>query len=247
MSWWGKNKPVLLNCYTHRPEVFNYFPIVESRRKIPEWFKKLPSPYYNSPDDTQQNLKLCPAALGLFSQGFILPLWSDLFLEIGKKGTDFYKWQYSDNKSHLRTHHSREWGNHFALDKYQHLKLSSPWFFECFEKISFLAVEPEWQFDVLDNLRVLNGVLEFYTQGQTNVNMFFKRQSETEQKIIPCGTPLYKFIPLTEREVIIKTHLISKKEFDNKNSKMSSISFIRHFEKKRKLLKNKCPYKTTSA
>lgn len=242
--FWKKNKPIILNCYTYRPEVFNYSPIVNSREQVPSWFKKLPFPYYKSPEDYEQNLKLCPAAINLFSAGFVLPLWSDLFLEVGEIGTDTYRWQYSDKVSHLSCHPSMEWGNHISPEKYQHFKLSSPWVFECSEKISFLAVEPEWQFDVLDNITILNGILEFYTQCNTNINMFFKKQAEKTQQIIPCGTPIYKFVPMTSRKIILKNHLISREEFERKNSMNRSISFRRYYQKKQSLLKNKCPYKT---
>ena len=242
MFW--RKKPIVLHCYTFRPDVFNYFPIVEAKQKVPEWFKKLTAPYYKSPEDHSLNLKLCPAASSLFSSGFILPLWSDLFLAVGEIGTNTYRWQYSDKTSDLESHPSEQWENNFVEEKYQHLKLKSPWIFECEEKIPFLALEPEWQFDVLDNITILNGVLEFHTQNTTNVNMFFRRREEEIQQIIPCGTPIYKFVPLSERKVILKNHLISFEEFNMKSSKTTGISFLRHFQKKKVLLKNKCPYIT---
>ena len=242
--FWGKRKPVVLNCYTCRPDVFNFFPIVSAKQKIPAWFKKLPTPYYKGLDDNVQNLKLCPAVVELFCQGFLLPLWSDLFLEIGKAGTENYRWQYSDRKSDIQVHPARDWGDEFPTTKYQHLKLDSPWFFECEEDIRFLATSPEWQFDTLDGIHILSGVLGFNAQGTTNINMFARRDAEVRKKIIPCGTPIYQFIPLTDRKVVLKTHLISKNELERKQTKSTRVSFIRHYQKKLNLFKNKCPYTT---
>jgi hypothetical protein len=243
-----RDKKIVLHCYTARSDVYNYFPITDASKTVPKWFKKLPRPYFNSTDDFVQNLKQCSAFLNYFSTGFTMPLWSDLSLVVGEEGTVDYKWQYSDHKSNLNIHFSDEWGNALASSEYQHFKLESPWLFSCEENISFLAVKPDWQLDKfkgLDSVHVLSGILEFKSQTSTNINMFVKRMENKENALlIDCGTPIYRFIPLTEREVVIKTHLVSLEHFEKIKSKSTTISFFNSYAKKKKLVaEKKCPFR----
>lgn len=249
MMFWKKDKVIELNCYTDRADVYNYFPIQKANKFIPQWFKKLPRPNVSGIDDDfktieESNLKECVGFTNYFSKGFILPLWSDLLLEIYEKGNPYYKWAYSDGESKLTIHGERSNGKHFLDTEYQHLKLDSPWSFRCSESIQFLALEPEWYFDKLQNIHILNGVLDFNTNSGTNVNMYIKRQQNHQKILLSSGLPIYHFVPLTEKKIDLKVHLVSKEKKQLLHQKNSRISFNRHFEKKQKILNEaKCPFK----
>ena len=244
--FWQKKKEIVLNCYTSRADVYNYFPVVEAKKKIPSWFKKLANPSFKNIDrqlSDPTTLKQCVGFVEYFKKGFMLPMWSDLALEIGAKNTLDYSWQYSDLKSEMSTHHPEQTNCQFDPKLYQHLKLASPWYFSCEEDISFLAVEPGWQFDLLGSIRVLSGIVDFKYQASTNINIFCLRQEKEEIILLKAGMPLYHFIPLTDRKIVLKTHLVSDEQFEKIGSKVTPITFIRHYEERKKILKNSgCPF-----
>jgi len=245
--FWKKKKEIVLNCYTNRAEVYNFFPVVQAKKAIPKWFKDIPAPKFKEIEDQNlknHNLKLCPAFIDYFKNGISMPLWSDLFIRIGAKNTLDYRWQYSDKRSDIEYHSPEQINNHFDPLFYQHLKITSPWLFSCEEDISFLAVEPGWQFDVLNTARILSGVISFKYQSETNINMFITRGEKETDLLFPAGMPIYHYFPLTERKVTIKNHLVSDKEFKNLKAKGFPFKFAKDYEARKKIIGNmQCPYK----
>jgi len=240
-------KEIVLNCYTHRADVYNYFPIQKAVKFVPDWFKKLPAPRFlginkAGEEEVYTNLKECVGFINYFSKGFVLPLWSDFAVNLGQKGSLDYRWKFSDLQSHAETHGSISTGGAFLEEDYQHLKLASPWVFRCNENVEFLALEPEWYFEKLDGVHILNGFMEFKINPNTNINLYLKRAPEEKRIFIESGTPLYHFVPLTERKIILKTHLVSQEEFNNIHDSAGRISFLHGFRKKKKNRQKNCPY-----
>lgn len=244
--FWKKKKEIVLHCYTDRSEVYNYFPIVEAKRKIPEWFKKIPVPAFKNIEDNNfqtLNLKQCVGFLEYYKKGFMLPLWSDLALNIGARNSLDYSWQYSDGCSNIDLHDPQQTNNNFDPLLYQHLKLISPWQFRCDEDISFLAIEPGWQFDVLGTARILSGVVDFKYQSATHVNIFCTREEKESRLMWKAGMPLYHYIPLTDRKITLKTHLVSHEHYSRIANMCCPITFTRHYEERKKILRTSgCPY-----
>lgn len=243
--FFNRKKPIIINCYTDRPEVYNYSPIVPNKKIIPDWFKKLKAPYFKTPEDGEMNLKLCPGFTDLFKTGFTVPLWSDLFLTIGRKGSDYYKWQYSDRCSDIYVHAARQYGNYVKETEYQQIKLISPWAIHCNELVNFLAVEPFWSFKKLNNISILPGMIEFNTQIDNNINMFIKREEAEQEILLEAGMPIYTYVPLTEKPIKVVTHLVSSEKMKKlKSSGIHPIKFLNQYAKKMQLTKkSKCPYK----
>lgn len=244
MSFWRRDKEVIVHCYTDRAEVYNYFPVTHNKKAIPKWFKKLNAPYFNSPEDYENNLKLCPGFIDLFKTGFTMPLWSDLFLGIGEKGSESYRWQYSDMCSAIQFHNEKQHGGHFKATEFQHFKLISPWLFQCKENIEFLAVEPFWQFKDLKNISIVPGKLKFCRQPTTNINLFVRRELEKQEILLPAGSSIQTYIPITEKKVRIQTHLVSRSEMKKLDKMSYKMSFFNSYDKAAKIRsERKCPYK----
>jgi hypothetical protein len=236
-----REKEIILNCYTDRPDVYNYFPIIPAIKSVPSWFKQVPNSFFNTPEDQDHTLKSCVGFIDYYKKGFVLPLWSDLFLGIGATGTTNYRWQYSDNISGIETHCSNQWGNYFKEEEYQHIKLLSPWYFTCDENIEFVAVAPSWYFDKFKDINIMSGVINFKYQIGTHVNMFCTRKKEDTDIILRSGTPLYHFIPLTEKKLKIVHHLVSKETLSRIRTQSSHTTFCNSYRKNNKLLS--CPFK----
>lgn len=240
--FWRKNKDIVLNCYTDRPEVYNLYPITLSNKTKPAWFKNK-SPRRDKNKITRLNIKGCRGFIDYYSKGVVLPLWSDLRITIGEKGTTSYEWEYADCCSHMSIHNTEDLEPQFPESEYKHLKIISPWCFTCDEDIDFLAIEPGWQFNILGFIRILKGVVNFKYQASTHINIFCVRGEREETIVLPAGMPIYHFIPLTTRKVTIKTHLVSAEELRKISVNDHPFKFAHSYlEKKRRLKEQECPY-----
>ncbi len=244
--WGRKNqKAVVLDFYTARADVYNLFPVIEAKKTRPLWAKSLVAPFFNSPTDKGTSLQGCPAFLKYYAKGFVMPLWSDLFLEWGGKGQTDYRWQYADHKSVLEVHPNSDFGEGVDEKKAQHFKLVSPWLVVCSEDMEFLVSEPHWQFETMFNMRVMPGVLEFKTQCSSNVNIMVERQQNTASMVLKAGSPLLYIRPMTEKSVVLKTHLVSETELKRIQQLNARPFFTRNYFRKAKLIsKNACPFTT---
>jgi hypothetical protein len=241
-----KKSTIVLDCFTHRKEVYEFAPIKNIRDSIPKWWKNLPHlKNANCFETFTRNMRSCPGFLRTFDSGFVIPLWSDLQIEIGRENESNYRWQFSDLKSSASEHPPEQWGDFVDSTKYQHIKLNTPWLLKTKNKCGFMWVGAQWHgigLDDLDGMHVVNGVDEYYYQHSTTINMLFRRKLEEKLYHISFGQDLVYGIPLSDKKVIIKTHLISKSEYDNiDGSDTNNLFFNRSYYKTRKLIDSKCP------
>lgn len=247
--FWFKRKKIIVDCFTNRSSVFEYSKLTPAKQNYPDWWKDLPKSGFFSNDEMvpNRNMKACAGFVQMYQTGYMISLWSDLRVKVGKMGTDSVEWQWSDQKSSAFIHAPKQSGDLYDSTLYQHLKLFSPWLLSAKQETNFLFHMPTWNMNnVFGNVIVLPGVVEYKYQNSTNVQILIKR--ETEEKIInlPFGMPIVQLTPLTENEVVFKHHLIGDEEFNNINSsKEESITFGAKYYVKKKLLKSKeskCPF-----
>jgi hypothetical protein len=245
MTWFNfLKKDVVVHCYTSQAPVFNYAPIQNSSVFIPQWWKKLPKSY-NTPNSLFEapTMKGCIGFTDLYKQGFMLPIWCDVKIEIGSTGLGGYRYHFSGAGSSMTSHAQMQRGDAFCETEYQHLKINSPWIFECSEDIKFVQLEPFWNNPTPETMSVMPGVLDFKYQHGANVNTLWKRQSETKIYQLDFGQPLAQFIPLTERNVNFELHLISAEELQHRRSISFSTTFINKFRNNRRVLQQRgCPF-----
>ena len=110
------------------------------------------------------------------------------------------------------TSHSKEQFFGFAGKDGVNLKISAPWVIKCKELIHFTYTQPVWsQPDMVDDLTLLPGVLEFKNQHAIELNYFF-RQRETKRKVnIHPLTPMVIMHPMSERPIKFRHHYIEDK------------------------------------
>jgi hypothetical protein len=109
--------------------------------------------------------------------------------------------------------------------------------------VKFLMTDLSWSRNSLKDYTVLNGVIDFRYQATSNINLMIPMPETTYKEfLIPVGTPLVHLVPLTEEKIEFKSHLISKEEFERKNTRV--LSFINNFKKNKQFTKeSKCPVK----
>ena len=197
-----KKKEIELNFYTTDSSVYNYAPIKKAGQFIPDWWKKLPKPGIldESTLITSTNMKYCSGFTELYSKGFIVPLWSDLNVEIGKIGFPEYRYQFSDRRSVIESHNESQHNGIFPSNEFQQLKILSPWVAECEEDIKFLVIQPTWNFTEFLPI-IVPGIVEFKYQIGVHINLFLKREEQNKVFSFKFGQPMFHLIPLTEKKI----------------------------------------------
>jgi hypothetical protein len=237
-------KDVVVHCYTSTAAVFNYAPIKNSNAFIPEWWKVLPKSFMGAGKDIPApTMKGCVGFVDLYKQGFMMPMWSDLKIDIGQIGTTAFKYQFSDRQSTAGYHSALQRGDAFIETEYQHLKIEPPWLLACEEDVNFLQVGAYWNNSLPDVASVMPGIVEFKYQCGANINTMWARQPEDKEYLIDFGEPLVQFIPITERNVKIQLHLISESEFQSRRSIAFSTTFLSKYRNNKRLRQQSgCPF-----
>ena len=215
-------KKIILDCFIDRPEVFEFAKIAKASEYLPSWWKNLPKPkisFKDLIDNGTANMRHCAGFVELFRNSFVIPMWSDLLLEIGKEGTTDYRWQYADNKSSLKIHPAKQRGAYLDEYKYQHFKLNSPWQLKTKKDIKFVWSGAIWNMERPEELIWLPAVDNYYYQTATTINFMCRRSEENKEILIPFKQPLIYLTPATDKKISIKLHLVSSQDLYNINNK----------------------------
>ena len=242
-----KNKKIILECYTHRPDVYEYFPIQRASKAIPEWWKKLSSNLYLTPDKFVElpTMKSCAGFISYYNSSISIPMWSDCKIKTDLK-EDSINWLFSDSKTNAVSHHFGQMGEYFnsSNSRYAHMKINSPWRFKCKEEINFLYSGNTWSLDNPETIIIPPGVINYKYQFSTSVNMFVKMGNDIT--VLNAGSSLVHLFPLTEREVEIKIYLIKEEEFHRMNDMGTFNFFTKSYYKHKNIMRekekqSKCP------
>ena len=238
-----KPKVIHLDCFTTRAEVYDLFPIDYTYKFFPQWWKDLPKVI---PDENQwwgmNTIKSCVGLNNFYANGITIPMWSDFLIETENS---IARWQFSDRTSRCGTHSFEQMQGYLDPQLYFHLKIESPWLFSCKENIDFVWTQNTWSFSKPEEIVIPPAVLGFKFQRGTHINSFIRYDGEKKQIFIDSGKPMVNIIPLSERKVKIKNHLIDEKEFKILESRNIQVKFNNPYNFRKKLLMNsekKCPF-----
>jgi hypothetical protein len=240
-----KKKTIVVDTFTYIGSAYELFRIELAKKSIPEWWKKLPTAietanaYGLSVD--RSTMKSCPGITELYKNGIVIPLWSDLILETNSNNEIRYQWahdQSADIAFHAPVQHGNSFNNHI------HFKIQSPWLIKETSGVNWTWLEPTW--NILyehSNIRVLPGVLNFKYQRDTNINIFVPKERQRFE--LEAGLPLAHLIPLSDKQIEIKHHLISKDEFTRMSNNIGSFKFKNSYRTMLKIKEDqepKCPF-----
>jgi hypothetical protein len=243
-----KPKKVVVDAFTSKPYVYECSPIKPAVHFLPNWWKSIP-PTYELEDDNgvktkNSTIKRCDGFIDHYKTGFIIPLWSDLNISISNDFLGYrFGYKFSDECSEIRFHDVAEFGSTFS--EYQHMKIISPWFFREKSGVNFAFIQPTWnQINLTKNIIFPPGTINYKHQCGTNINIFFKKYQSIQYEL-EFGMPLAHILPLTEKRIVIKNHLISDNEIQKMTSEYGTrIKFLGKYKTKLKIEKeqNKCPF-----
>jgi hypothetical protein len=244
LNFFIKRSKVVIDCFTNNLNAFDYFPIKESKNFYPEWWKSASKTYpVTEPSGIvidKATIKSCDGFIDLYQQGFMLPLWSDLIVETNAGG---FKYSFADDISEIGSHDYNQMTTEFI--QYTHFKILSPWGIREKQGVKFMFMQPSYNHvKTLTNWHVLPGVVDFKHQHATHIN-FIAHQSRRYQ--IVAGHPLAHIIPLTDKEVELKLHVVDPTNPEHQRVKNNFYPFFKGSHKKIKKLvsekeKASCPF-----
>ena len=106
-----------------------------------------------------------------------------------------------------------------------------------------MLTEPTWNIDNPEIVKILPGVLNYKYQSSTNINTIWLRQNQPVVYTIDHNQPIAHLIPLTQRKVELKLHLVSDVEYNNLIRKNTIGVFTGKYAALKKVTKERgCPF-----
>lgn len=244
-----RKSEVTIDCFTYNPVVYDNFKIDIASKFYPKEFKELPNSYptklnsdKNSHIETSvATVRKCTGVTDLFSSGFIIPSWETFSAEATIDG----KLYFNSNPSSVSGsggahHHSRIQYGDDIYKGWTHSKFMSPWLISEKTGINFTWNGCPWhRTDLADKMSVLSAVVDYKYQVVTHVNVFIKNGNIVT---LNQGDPLVHMIPMSEKKVKIKHHLVSMNEW---RSMQTEYQLYARYNNHRKLIiprSSKCPF-----
>lgn len=247
-TFFHRKSKIYLDCFTTSSTVFNFTPPVKTSKTFPEWWinlpKKIPVFDYTTSDYVHPtlhttNMRTCYGFVELFKKGLII----ENFFDINIKTTeDNIRYMYEGGFP-PQTHPSYQLGDGFK--NYYHLKINNPWLFSEKTGVHFLLIGASWHLENYDFI-IPPGVLRFDIQASANINMFFPKKNNMFS--IPKGQPLAQIIPLSEKKLVIRKHLITKDEAKSRahNTALHGwygiYNTLKLYKRNKKREESKCPF-----
>ena len=237
-----KKKKIVVDCFITHPAINELFPIQKASNFYPDWWKDLPKTFDRTTNYglriPSTTMKSCIGFTNLYTNGFMIPLWSDLIVETGPKN-----WAYEFSApSEIHSHDPAQFGE--VVDKYHHLKIESPWVLREKSGVKFVWMGAIYnQMKQLDAYHIIPGIIDYKYNTGTNINMLFPR---VQQKVlIEAGTPLAHIIPMSDMDVQIKTHCVTEQELNKIETPSYVSSFLKKYTTNKNILESKerkCPF-----
>ena len=242
MMFFFKKSEIHLDCFTSNQRAYELFKIDYAYRFYPEWWKNLPKS--TMVDDNfypQPTMKTCAGFINHYKNGLMVCMWSDLAIQTDKRGESNYRWRFADESSLANYHMPGQMDGYMNTDEYSHLKIASPWYFECKENIQWMVIEPTWHEHTTDFI-VMPGTVDYKYQNATEINILIKHMPERRSFLIEAGRPMMHIIPLSEKKLIIHNHLLTNEEYVNKRKRIDRFKFINEHNTVKRM-NMKCPFR----
>jgi hypothetical protein len=245
MLFFMKKRKIVLDLFTSRQMIFDAAKPKPAAQFYPEWWKALKTDIQIGDElFPTATMRRCMGFVDHYKHGFIIPMWTDLRVELGPIGDPFFRAQCSDNTTHLGPHPANLRGTYMPETHYQHLKLHTPWAAKCKEDVYWKWEQPTWGYKNPNLSIVLPGTIEYKYQYSMNSNLMFARQHERTMIEIPFQQPLVHVTPLTERDFDLRYHMVDQVEYDRlmQGEKLSNINRYRSYRRVRESEERKCPF-----
>jgi len=232
------NKPskITLDCFTDQRVIYDAYEPELAKDTMPEWWKKMASTRkfdsmtYQGLDNA--TLKRCPHVNELLTTGVMFPAWMQLKIKTFDQPDQAMIQTYPEG-SPVIPHDPQDYAHH--KPNMFHGKVMSPWQIRDTSGTKWLWTSPQWHMTNPIEYWTVPAISEFKYQHATIVNLMVPFNSELT---IEPGDPWLHLVPLTEKRIELKTHLVSSEELNKMNSLMMGVGsyarFINRMKKKGK-------------
>jgi len=232
-------KKIVIDAFTSSRLAFESFKIKRSAEFIPDWYKRLKQPSIIElarDPGCIKTMKMCSGFSGLYSKGFIVPLWTDVFVCMsaydGNPENSQISLRFSDGIGRADFHPPDQFEGFLTPYGQQQVKIKTPWLLKTTSKVKFIMTGCPWNYPSGVPFTVLPGELEFRLNRVCNVNAHLPYRDAYQEIMLGFGSPLAQVIPLSERDIEIRSHLISDAEFnDIRSENISGCSFAQGHRK----------------
>jgi hypothetical protein len=227
-----------------------------AKAHIPDWFRNMPSASkLNSEEDgttseykVHKTVQQCPSFPDYFSQGYVLPLWTDVIIKYDKD-RDYYEYRLAGEQYKIQSHGNGQfldWVDSSFLGKKSEFifKFVSPWEVRTPPGYSVLQLPMFYHFN--DQFSILPGVIDTDIFHEINQQVVY--HGEGKELFIPRGTPLVQYIPFKRERFEYSVELEDEEMKDAmaKNRLLIASKFngaYSHMRRERdKWPKDRCPY-----
>ena len=216
---------------TQLPALVELAPPVPASQMIPEWFTKLkmdlarpehkPYPIMGEllKKWSSHTIKKCPAVVDYFSEGYIIPLWSDMLIQ--RRGQDFHFETNHDQGigSTIEFHDEAQFGTYpfKRKDLRKAVKFTSPWFFYTPPGWSMLFMPPLLHPN--DDFTLFPGIVETDSFHQVNFPGVWHSEGD---RILQRGSAFLHVIPFKRTK---HKHIVEEfSDLDFKNNATESFN-----------------------
>jgi len=218
-----KNKVnVRFHCADHLIDVIPS--PMPSSKCFPEYFKKLPLGKAQSPQSNTG--KRCIPLKESMNQGFIIPIWSDMYVKVDKKDLIIEFPFNLPMPTSLEYHDYEQLKGYPLAETLDHgktlMKFMNPWIISTSPGVSCLFTSPLNHFE--NRFKLIDGVVDTDTY-YNYVNLPFVWTGEPGEYFIKKGTPLVQVIPFI-RDNNLSNMSVSKIDEERKrkvDSKMGTL------------------------
>lgn len=237
-------RPSIINvdAFTQYQEINDFYSLKPAKDCYPTWWKHIKGfneleSFYPGP-----TLKTCTGLTDLYEQGYMLPLWTDIAIDVKNKE---YKWQCADFRTSVQVHSPMQWNSYTDSERYGHIKFGAEWHLKTKENIKWMFIAPSWNEDPIPEIIIPPGILDFSVIPiPLNVQAFIDVRHD-RNFIMREGTPIAHLIPITEKRTKIHNHVVSPEEYRRFISphRQKFIGSFTHLKKLYKRKENsKCPF-----
>lgn len=212
----------------HKP-LLEIAPPVPAGQMLPDWFQNMGTdiPDYNAPfprvgewikEFTGHTIKKCPAVIDYLTEGYIIPLWSDILIQ---KIGDRIHWENNQLDIGIIEFHNFEQAPTYPYQGNDHrhpLKFISPWWFKTPPGWSTLFMAP--QLHKQDNYTLIPGIVETDSFNQINFPGIWHTEGDT---ILKRGTPFLHVIPFKREKYSHNNRIATAEDHDLITSEQTAL------------------------
>jgi hypothetical protein len=217
-------------------QTYNLFPAIETRRIIPSWFKTCPKSAFDwnefAPNRT---VKGCPGIINYFNSGFVTPLWSDVNIRTNPERIEWYSAKGDPN--FFQYHESLMQSPGFYNNQFI-VNTKNPWVVrKTKQNIKIISVFAQYYHPKILPYTLMQGIID--TEMNKDLNFFMAFSKTNAAYELKAGDIFIQYIPLSDKKLVVKNHIVSKQEFMNLREEHSAISFYMSGLKRVNILKSK--------